>query len=303
MVDKIINTKSVKDSDIVILGANYDRTSSFGKGSDKGPESIIDCLDTQIEIYERYTRSEPAKELKIAYKSLGDLNELSPKSMISKLEKVYHYAKDKMKKDGFLITLGGEHSITAGILRGLRNRFVRPVTVFQIDAHCDLRDSDADFNEKPWGAYAHCCVMRRAFDMGFDAVQVGIRAYSEEESDFMVKNSDRILTWEWGGKNHIPSIESVVDSVLSEEVYLTLDVDGIDPAYMPATGTPVQGGLEWNYTFELISELFKRKKVIGADIVEVAPRKGDNLTQYGAAQLLYNIIANYMVNSRKDGGK
>lgn len=159
----------------------------------------------------------------------------------------------------------------------------------QIDAHFDLRDTDADYNPKPYGKFAHSAVMRRASELGFNLVQVGIRAYSKEELEYAQQQAN-ISFFEWGrGKK--PTVTEVVDAIKTDKVYLTIDVDGIDPTHMPSTGTPVPGGLEWNYTVELIKELFNRKNVIAADVVEVAPREGDSLTEYAAAQLLYNIIA------------
>jgi len=130
-------------------------------------------------------------------------------------------------------------------------------------------------------------VMRRAHELGYRLVQVGIRAYSAEERALF--GDPRIRVFEWG--QDAPPIEEIIGAVTGEEVYLTIDVDGLDPAVMPATGTPVPGGLGWYYTLSLIKELCRRKRLVGADIVEVAPRSADALTEYAAAQLAYSIIA------------
>jgi len=164
----------------------------------------------------------------------------------------------------------------------------KDITVCQIDAHLDLRPDDADYNDNPHGKYSHCTPMRRAYDLGFKCVHIGARAYSREEMDFARKNGHKVFEW---GKCPVPPVEDIVKAITTDKVYLSLDVDGIDPAHMPATGTPVQGGLEWYYTIALLKQLIKNKKLTGADIVEVAPRPYDVVTEYGAAQLCYTILA------------
>ena len=270
-------------SDVIILMANYDKTSSFGKGSNKGPSSILKCLDEQIEVFERFTKTKPIEELKIERKNLGDLNNLSPEEMVEKINVEFSEAKKNTKLP---ILLGGEHSISNGVFKSLEKNS-NNITILQIDAHQDLRNDDSDYNNKPYGKYAHSAVMRRASEMGFKIVQVGIRAYSEEEYEYSKKNNIKVFEW----NNDKPKINDIINSIETDDIYLTLDVDGIDPSHMPATGTPVQGGLEWYYTINLLKELFEKKNVIGADIVEVAPKENDSLTEYGAAQILYNIIA------------
>ena len=286
MSASIINCSNPEEADVVLIGANYDVTSSFGKGADKGPIAIIDCLHTQVEFFERHTKTSPVENLKIAYHDLGDLNHLAPEEMVEYVRSVHeHY----FSLGKFVIVLGGEHSITNGPVQSLARRgLAENVTVLQIDAHFDLRDTDADFNDTPYGKYSHGCVMRRTFENGFDTVHVGIRAYCQEEYNFARENNLKVFEW---GKGPKPSFKKIIDSIKTGKVYLTLDVDGIDPVHMPATGTPVQGGLDWEYLYDLLGELFRSKNIIGADIVEVAPRAGDTLTEYGAAQICYSLIA------------
>ncbi len=297
MAASIINCAKPEEADVVLMGANYDVTSSFGKGADKGPWAIVDCLHTQIEFFERHTQTSPAEKIKIAYYDLGDLNHLAPQEMAEHVRNVYeHY----FALGKFIIVLGGEHSVTNGPVQSLaRQGLAESVTVMQIDAHLDLRDTDADFNDRPHGKYSHGCVMRRVFENGFDTVQVGIRAYSPVERDFAREHDLKVFEW---GQNQKYSYRDIISSIKTDKVYLTLDVDGIDPVHMPATGTPVQGGLDWGYLYGFLAELFKSKNVIGADIVETAPRAGDTLTEYGAAQLTYSLIAFKMLreNSPED---
>jgi agmatinase len=158
--------------------------------------------------------------------------------------------------------------------------------VLQIDAHADLREDDSDYADRPAGRFAHSAVMRRALELGFPLVQVGVRAYSAAERELF--GHPRTTVFEWGAPEH--PVERVVGAIRTRDVYVTLDVDGLDPSIMPATGTPVPGGLSWYYTVDLLREVLARHRLVGADVVEVAPRSGDVRTEYGAAQLVYSLV-------------
>jgi agmatinase len=280
-----INSSDPSDANIVILCAPYDRTASYLKGTVKGPAAIVDSLKYQMETFDRFAGAMPSPERKVALCELKNLNRCSPPVMVDRVRQEY----EKHMGHAFILMLGGEHSVTTGALQAFAARHnPREITVCQIDAHLDLRPDDSDYNDSPHGAYSHCTVMRRAFELGFKCVQIGIRAYGKEEMDFACDNGLKL--YEWGIKK-VPAPEDIVKSITTDLVYLTIDVDGIDPAHMPATGTPVQGGLEWYYTFDLLKAIFKNKKVIGADVVEVSPRPYDVVTEYGAAQLCYSILA------------
>ena len=292
MVDSIINCDNILKADIILLAANYDITSSFGKGSYRGPQAIKNCLDMQIEFYEPYTGTVPRDLYKILYLDVGDLNRLRPEEMIKKLATEFkkHYNAGK-----FIITLGGEHSVSIAPFQVIAEKNPEEITVLQIDAHADLKNDDSDHFDKPFGKYAHGCVMRRVHELGLKTVQVGIRVYSKDEQEFMNANDLTVFKW---NQEKLPSIEEIIESIKTERVYLTIDVDGIDPAYMPATGAPAQEGLEWRYTMNLMRQLAQKKDIIAADIVEVAPRDVDVLTEYGAAQMCYNLIAFKMVKGK-----
>jgi agmatinase len=275
----VINS-AADQAEVVLLAANYDRTSSCGKGADRGPAAIRACLDRQVELYDRVSGTSPGLERRIAWVDPGDLNGLDPEPMVDRLEREY------LRHGGrFRVLVGGEHSVSNAAFRALADRAGR-VSVLQIDAHADLRPDDADYNDRPWGRYAHCSVMRRAHELGFALVQVGIRAYSAQERELF--RDPRITIFEWGGRP--PAVESIVAAIATEEVYLSVDADGLDPAVMPATGTPVPGGLDWSYTMELLAAVARGRRIVGADLVEVAPRPGDVRTEYAAAQLIYSLI-------------
>ena len=285
MVEKLLSGNSDK-ADVLLLGIEYDKTSSFGKGADKGPKKIIECFDTQLELYERFTKWSPARHLKISSMILSGLKGIEPEKMVGK---VSAELSKRMNQNKFVIALGGEHSITSGILDAWsKTKLKNKITILQIDAHLDLRDDDSDYNANP-SKFSHACVMRRALDIGFKIVPVGIRAYADFELETAKANNIKIF--EWPCDENENKIDDILDSIKTENVYITVDADGIDPSHMPATGTPVQDGLSWKFTFDLIKEIFAKKKVVGADIVEIAPRENDQLTEFGAAQLCYYMIA------------
>jgi agmatinase len=187
------------------------------------------------------------------------------------------------------VVLGGSHAVSIGALRAHAGRFsAREVTVVQIDAHLDMRDDDSDYNDHDPSPFAHSCVMRRAHEMGCSTCSIGTRAYAQVEHRYATRHGLRMFEW---GRGAPPSIEEVVAAIATEQVYLTVDMDGFDPAVAPATGTPVPGGLSWDYGTGLIRALFEAKEVIGADLVEVAPVVGSGLTEYAAAQLCYDMVA------------
>jgi agmatinase len=284
----MINCKDCGQADVILLGAGYDRTSSYGKGADRGPQAVVAAIRKQLEFYDRITGFEPLEALKTCFLDMGQLNSLKPEEMVERVEST---CGPLLRKKKFVVMLGGEHSVSVGAFRAwAKQEKASRITILQIDAHLDLRDDDRDFEDPPHGRYSHCTVMRRAVDLGFPTVQVGVRTYAKEE--LAVVKEKGLTVFEWGRKGERePKIGDILASIPTDKVYLSVDADGIDPAYMPATGTPVQGGLEWWYAIDLLHAVCTEKTVIGADIVEVAPRPHDVLTEYGAAQICFNIIA------------
>ena len=291
MVASIINWSEPESADAVLISAPYGHGASFGAGASRGPAAIVACLDRQIELFERHTGTEPAADYRIAHRLLAELEALSAEAMVEQV------ALAAARTAPFTILLGGTHAVSIGALRAHAERG-RPddVTIVQIDAHLDLRDDDADYNDVDPSRFAHSCVMRRACEFGFRACAVGIRAYSREEHRFAMAQALPVFEWGLGTE---PAVEEVLAAIATERVYLTIDVDGFDPAVAPATGTPVPGGLSWAYGTRLVRELCLAKDVIGADVVEVAPALGSGLTEYAAAQLCYDILCYTLL--KRDG--
>ncbi len=281
MADSIINSQSINSADILLLGACYDLTSSFGKGANRGPQAIVDTLHTQIEFLDRESQVSPAEHLAIAYNEIEGLPDASPEDMVSSIAAQY-----AEHSSSFKILLGGEHSVTNGPLRYFASD-ASDITVLQIDAHADLRFDDSDYNDTPYGIYAHSAVMRRGLELGYNIVQVGLRAFSAEEQSLF--SHERITALERRRQEISP--EAVLSHIKTDKVYLTIDLDGFDPSVMPATGTPVPGGLGWYEGLDIARAVIQNHSLVGFDIVELATRSIDSITQYNAAQLCYSLIA------------
>lgn len=289
MIDRIINTKNLEEADVVFLSAPYEGGVSFMGGTRKAPAKIIDCLDNNLELFDIDLLSEPSKKLKTAHLIIKGLNRKKDKKAIDHIAQEYEKILSLKK---FPILLGGEHTVSLGALQSVAQKFdPKNITIFQIDAHQDLRDDNSDYSEKN-NKYAHSCVMRRVHDLGFKLVQVGIRTFSRYEYEFTQNHQDTIKVFPWKANSPIPNIDEIIEAISTDQVYVSLDVDGIDPSFMPGTGTPVPGGLEWNYTLNLLNKLFEKKEVIGADIVEVSPMRDSVLTEFGAALICYKMMAN-----------
>jgi agmatinase len=291
MAESIINCASLEDADAILIGVPYEHGASFGTGAAGGPAAIVACLDQQIELLERHTGTEPAQRYAIAHRMLEAVGHLPPELMVRRV------ADAVLRCDAFVMLLGGIHSVSIGALRAHSMRSpADDVTVVQIDAHLDMREDDSDYNNHDPSRYAHSCVMRRARELGFRTCSVGVRAYARCELRYALEQ--RLPVFEWG-KDVEPDIDTILDAIRTDRIYLTVDVDGFDPAVTPATGTPVPGGISWNYGTRLLRELFLAKEVLGADIVEVAPVAGSGLTEYAAAQLCYDMLCYKLL--KRDG--
>lgn len=291
MIKSIINTKNTKDADVVILSAPYEKTASSRKGTINGPKAIIKCLEEKLEFFDRQFKVETIDFVKIAHEELKNINKLSPEKAV---EKIKDKTLDLLNQNKFVFLFGGEHSVSIGTFQALVKKYnPKDVTILQIDAHCDLRNDDSDYSKKPT-QYAHSCVMRRASELGFNLVQVGIRTYDKSEYEYFSDPKNKIKTFEWNKKT--VAIEDILKELKTKYLYITIDVDGFDPSFMPGTGTPIQGGLDWWYGISLLEQAIFEKELIGADIVEVSPQKETVLTEYGAAQLFYSIITHKFKN-------
>jgi agmatinase len=259
----------------VVLPVPYEATVSYGAGTRLGPQAII-AASRQVETYDLDSDREPCS---IGIATLGELQQdaRGPTAMATKIEQ----AASGILSDGkFLLTLGGEHTISYPLIKAHKNIFPG-ISVLQIDAHTDLRDEYQGTN------FSHACVMSRVSEL-CDVVQVGIRSFCGSRYEKKARQLGRIITSAEFHKN--PDSISKILSMLADNVYITVDLDGFDPSIMPAVGTPEPGGLLWDETLELIKAIGMSKQIAGADIVELAPIPGLSYPDFAAARLAYKII-------------
>jgi agmatinase len=259
-----------------VLPVAYEATTTYGSGTRDGPRAIISASQ-QVELYDE----ELGRESFRAGIATLDPLESDARGPAQMHARVYAAARKIVRDGKFLLGLGGEHSITAGLVRAAQARH-RHLSVLQIDAHADLRDR---YQGTPW---SHACVMRRVRDLGVPVVGVGVRNYSAEEARFLRTSGQPIFT---ARKCHeSPTwIEEAV-ARLTEDVYVTIDIDGLDPAVAPGTGTPEPGGLDWYQVTDLLAAIARRRRIIGADVVEVRPLPPSTVTEFLAAKLVYRLI-------------
>lgn len=296
-IKSIINEKDIKKADVVFLSCSYDKTASSHKGTAMGPKKVIDMLDAQIEFFDRSLKVDMIDYIKIAHKDLGNLNKLSPEKV---LRKIHNVTEQLVNMDKFIFILGGEHSVPLGLYQNLAEKYdPKDVTILQIDAHLDMRNDDSDYSTKPTHL-AHSTIMRRAHELGFNIINVGARSFSKDEFEY-TEGFKNIKVFQFGYPAKKPEKDEIIKAIKTKYLYITIDVDGFDPSVMPGTGTPVPGGLKWNYGIKLIEQAINKKgtTLIGADIVEVSPQKETTITEYASAQLSYNIITQKFKNRIK----
>lgn len=259
---------------VAVLPIPYDLTLSYQGGSRLGPQAIIDA-SRQVETYDDDFGLEPCE---IGIVTLPELEQVAagPESMQLV---IYETCKKILGDDKYLLSLGGEHSITPALVKAHSEKY-KKLSVLQIDAHSDLRDSYQG------SRYSHACAMSRVAEMA-PFISVGIRSFKGGENE--LKYRDRIV--KMAEFRHNPKIYEKILAGLSENVYITIDLDGLDPAVMPSVGTPEPGGLSWDETMELIRQISLNRKIVGADVVELSPRPGLNYADFTAAKLAYKVVA------------
>lgn len=280
---------SFEKSKVVILPVPYERTVSYGSGTKNGAGAILDASH-YVEFYDEETGRQVHRALGIAtLKPLAFGN----KHDEAALEQIYESVRSLLMAKKFVIALGGEHTISQATIAAHAEKY-RDLSILQIDAHSDLR------MEYLGNKFSHASVMARVCEFvdPKKVVQVGIRAQCIEEAEYIKeKHMNTFYAHEIRGGRHTKLLKSWDDSAierLSTHVYVTFDVDGFDPSIMPATGTPEPNGLLWHETMTLLRKLGTRRKVIGCDVVELAPMKGLHHPDLTAAKLVSKMI-NYFV--------
>ena len=262
-----------ENAKVLLQSIPYDGTSTWGKGADRGFAAFLEAAEN-MELYDIETDSEVYRQGIHILEELKDFD--SPEEMFSS---AYAKTKELLRSDKFLTFFGGEHSISIGVIKAFYEKYDK-LTVLQLDAHTDLRPS---YEGSP---YNHACAVYDA-SKNTNLIQVGIRsmdlsekAHMQGDKVFFAEDIQRGSTW-------------MDDSLalMTEDVYLTLDLDVFDPAIMPATGTPEPGGLSWTEVTSYLKRVFATKNVVGFDIVELAPIAGLHAPQYLVAKLYYKLLS------------
>ena len=263
----------LEKSKIILIPVPYDGTSTWGKGADKGPEAFLEASEN-MELYDIETDSEVYKQG--IYLTDPITENSSPEAMVNE---VHAITKDFIKRNKFVTLFGGEHSMSIGSIRAFNECF-DDLTVLQIDAHADLRESYEGTK------YNHACAVYEA-NQTTNLVQVGIRSMDAIEKTLMDEEKtffahDMVNDEYW--------MDKVIET-MTDNVFITLDLDAFDPSIMPSTGTPEPGGLFWYETLEFLKQVFEDKNVVGFDIVELCPNKNDKSSDFLAAKLYYKMLS------------
>ncbi|WP_339655930.1 agmatinase [uncultured Maribacter sp.] len=263
----------LEKSKIILIPVPYDGTSTWGKGADKGPEAFLEASEN-MELYDIETDSEVYKQGIHLTDPITENS--SPEAMVNE---VHTITKDFIKRNKFVTLFGGEHSMSIGSIRAFNECFDN-LTVLQIDAHADLRESYEGTK------YNHACAVYEA-NQTTNLVQVGIRSMDAIEKTLMDEDKtffahDMVNDEYW--------MDKVIET-MTDNVFITLDLDAFDPSIMPSTGTPEPGGLFWYETLEFLKQVFEDKNVVGFDIVELCPNKNDKSSDFLAAKLYYKMLS------------
>lgn len=263
----------------VVLPVPYEATTSWGAGTGQGPDAILEA-SAHLETYDHELDAEPHARGICTLPPL-ELTDEGPEAAVRQLRAAYD-ALLEATGDRFVVALGGEHSISSAPIHAWQERLDGELSVLQLDAHTDLRP---EYAGTPW---SHASVMRRAMEATDRIVAVGVRSMTAGERELVRRGRPEVIfAEELRGDGRVP--ERAVEP-LSEHVYVTFDVDFFDPSLMPATGTPEPGGGTWWDALDVLREVFRRRTVVGADVVELAPRRGEEASALTAAKIAYKMM-------------
>ena len=259
-----------------VIPVPYEKTVSYGHGTDSGPDAIL-AASAQLETFDGH--SNPS-ELGIY---TAETVNCSPEATES-LANIRQSVAASLKHDGAIpVILGGEHTISSAVVAAFVEKYgAENIGVVHFDAHCDLRDT---YDETPW---SHACVMRRVHEMGVNIYQIGTRSYCLEERDYRDKHCIPFVDAERLHREGLDVVSLPAD--FPPNIFISFDIDALDSAVMPATGTPCPGGLTWYQAMWLVEKLTKARKCVGFDVVEFAPIEKLHFADFAAAQLVYNIM-------------
>jgi agmatinase len=269
---------SFENARILVWPVSYEGTVSYGTGTAEGAMAIVDA-SRNMELYEEETDSEVYKL------GIHTLEEFKPRETPeAMMDGLYERTKELLESDKFICMLGGEHSVSAPIIKAHAEKYA-DLSVLQIDAHADLRDT---YDGTP---HSHASIMARVVkDLQIPSVQVGIRSISGDEARSLREGLPTKIFWARDIVGRTDWIDDAVAS-LTDQVYLTIDIDGLDPSLVPTTGTPEPGGLGWYETLALIRRIAEKKTIVGMDLVEYSYAEDYGSPAFLCSKLVYKSLA------------
>lgn len=260
---------------VTIIPAPLEYSVCYMKGTEHGPQAILDA-SSQMELYDEELDCCPI-EIGVYTRPVLDYSGMDHAEA---LKATGQAVRETLEKGQLPLILGGEHSLSAPCIAAVHEKYP-DLTVVHIDAHGDLRD---EYEGTP---LSHASIERRVVDMGIPLLEIGIRSFSPEEAEFLKSGPNIAVVWAYQIARGIAQIPW---ERLGKHVYLTIDLDAIDPSEMPAVGTPEPGGLSWYQVLDLVREICQRSTVVGMDVVELCPMEGQTRADFLAAKLVYKMI-------------
>lgn len=260
---------------VTIIPAPLEYSVCYMKGTEYGPQAILNA-SSQMELYDEELDCCP---IEVGVYTHSPLN-YSGMEHATALKVTGAAVRNVLQRGQLPFTIGGEHSLSAPAIAAVREYFP-DLTVLHIDAHGDLR------NEYAGTPLSHAAIERRVVDMGIPLTEIGVRSFSPEEADFMKTKPNVAIVW---GYQLAQGHAIIPWERLSKHTYVTIDLDALDPAEMPAVGTPEPGGLHWYQLLDLFHETCRRTTIVGMDVVELCPLAGQTRADFLAAKLVYKMI-------------
>ena len=281
-----IGSSEVVDAigNIRVLPIPYDMTTCYKPGARFGPSAILDAFG-QLEFFNEDIGWDATQHVRFFLEDPIEPNVSSPEAMMNQIESI---TSTLVEKGDFILGLGGEHSISLPLITAHERKY-NNLHVVQIDAHADMQDK--------WNGsrYSHACVMRRIAELEVSITQIGVRNISEQGHEFLSADSmNRVRTWQVDSirtSEDFTKLLTYLKNKIESPIYLTVDVDGLDPSIIPATGTPEPGGLSWYEVMEILKTICLNHSVVGADVVELSPTSNLFYADFATAKLCYKIIS------------
>ena len=280
----------LKEAEVVIVPIPYEATTSYGAGARYGPEAIL-AASRQVELWDEEGEWNPSRSIRLATAGEISSDAGGPAAMLDKIKK---RVRPWVAEGKLVIGLGGEHTVTLALVESCLTKYP-DLTVVAFDAHADLREK---YDNTP---LSHACVMRRVWELGRPVTVIGVRSYSSGEYDF-IRVAPRLTLLKARNQQEPDYLQLAREHLgrIKGPVYISFDVDALDPAIMPGTGTPEPGGLSYYQALDMLKVIIDRGPVVGFDLTELAPIPGHRVSEFTAARLLYKFLG-YLYQNRQPG--